>query len=175
MIHQATQWLKSILTGPAVGLPAGVVFESEDELQQHKRPPYAAIIIDEDERYQRVDRKDSYADYPEQNKRVYTIEALRAVLPVSVLLVEQDRPGLEELRRKFLAALPLRMKDAQGFDVGVTPRAGSLLEDRSVQRKGVAIDILIEFDAGIYRTEETPLFTQFETEVVIEKPGSEEV
>lgn len=162
MIYQATKFLAEVLRSEAVGLR--VVFESAADQQAHRTPPYAAIIIDQDERYRRVERKVQFEDQPERNRRVYTYEVLRATLPVSVVLVERDRERLEELRRRFLAALPPTMVDAHGGEVTITPVTGELLEDQSLKRGGVAIDIVVEFDAGIYRTEEVPLFTAFEIE-----------
>lgn len=162
MIHQATKFLSELLRSDAVGLR--VVFESAADHQVHRTPPYAAIIIDQDERYRRVERKVQFEDRPEQNRRVYTYEVIRATLPVSVILVERDRERLEELRRRFLAALPPTMVDPHGGEVTITPVTGELLEDQSLKRGGVAIDIVVEFDAGIYRTEEVPLFTGFEIE-----------
>ncbi|MGI6542966.1 MAG: hypothetical protein ACOX44_07895 [Limnochordia bacterium] len=162
MIYQATRFLAELLKSPEVGY--GVVFETAADLQAHRTPPYAALIIDQDERYRRVERKVSFEDYPETNRRVYTYEVLRAVLPVSVLLVEKDRQSLEERRRKFLATLPSTMVDNQGSEVRITPTSGEFLEDQSVKRGGVAIDIVVEFDGGIYRMEEVPLFTSVEIE-----------
>ncbi len=162
MIYQATRFLAELLKSPEVGY--GVVFETAADLQAHRTPPYAALIIDQNERYRRVERKVSFEDRPETNQRVYTYEALRAILPISVLLVEKDRKSLEERRRKFLAALPTVIVDDQGSEVRITPTTGEFLEDQSMKRGGVAIDIVVEFDGGIYRTEEVPLFTAVEIE-----------
>lgn len=171
MIYQASRFLAELLKGPDVGLE--VVFETAAELQGHRALPYAAVIIDQDERYRRVERKVSFEDRPEENRRAYTYEVIRATLPISVILVEHDRKLLEERRRKFLAALPPTMVDDQGGEVRITPVTGELLEDQSVKRGGVAIDIIVEFDAGIYRVEEVPLFTAVEIEGIdIERPDS---
>lgn len=169
MIHQATEWLKRLLTSPEVGLDQ--VFETAAELGQHRVPPYAAILIDQDERYRRIEQKIAFTDDVAANKRIYTYERIRAVLPVSVLLVERDRAQLEALRARFLAALPPSFLDAQGHAITVRPQSGELLEDASRLRGGVAIDIVVEFEGGIYRVEEVPLFSSFEvSDVAVEKP-----
>lgn len=169
MIHQATEWLKRLLTGPQVGLQQ--VFDSAAEIGQHARPPYAAILIDQEERYRRVEQKVAFQDDVPNNRRIYTYERIRAALPVSVVLVEQDRARLEQLRTRFLAALPPEFVDSYGQTITVTPQTGQLVEDASRLRGGVAIEIVVEFEGAIYATEEVPLFSAFEiTEVVVDKP-----
>ena len=60
--------------------------------------------------------------------------------------------------------MPTVIVDDQGSEVRITPTTGEFLEDQSMKRGGVAIDIVVEFDGGIYRTEEVPLFTAVEIE-----------
>lgn len=164
MIHAASEFLEGLLESETIGLSR--VFTKASDLAAHKTPPYAAVIIDQRERYRRTGVKAGYEDKPEEHRRVYRFEVIRAVLPVSVLLVHGDRKELSRLRKRLLAALPKEIEDEDGEILALNPVDGEIIEDASKQRGGVAIDIVIEFEGGIYREEIAPYFTEVELEGV---------
>lgn len=163
MIHTATEFLESTLR--SLGLKQ--VFTTSADLAGHKTPPYAAVLVDQDETYEPTDEKVGFEDRPDQHCRVYRYKTLEATLPVSVVMVAGSRKELADLRRRFLGALP-REIPGDLDQIRVTPVRGVIIEDASRQRGGVAIDITVNFHGSIYREKIVPYFTSVEVDVELD-------
>ena len=88
MIYQATRFLAELLKSPEVGY--GVVFETAADLEAHRTPLMRRSSSTRTSAIAGWSGRFPSEDRPETNQRVYTYEALRAILPISVLLVEKD-------------------------------------------------------------------------------------
>lgn len=145
------------------------VYRDEQEIEKQNPLPYAVILADE-ARLVKDSGLAAQQDDPARSVRNYRTRVFKRDLTIGVTIIHKDVESLGVLADQFLAGLAASILDPAGNAIELSCSTEKWVNEGSLLKGKVAIEIPVLFRGGVYREREVPLvgISGFEGEIALE-------